>query len=496
MLLGVRPERKRLRSSISFTLSGTLHASALAWVMIGPVLTRAPANLYDQEIRPHQEKIIWYSLKDPLPDISPAERVLAKRPPRARTKSSQELVAGARELARAPQLIWTPAPAIDQQRVLPSPNLVVLGPPARPQSRAFAPPQESRSEPAPPVLASAPELTVATDNSRAALNALPPLQAARRTFIPPVEAAHAPVPEPASLPTAPAIRETASVTNPELLSMAKAVRPFRAPAADDPPAPPVPQPLTPPPAASTDKPPTPSLAIVSLFPSRSPEPVVPKQSQEAGFSAGPQPRLEGDTGAAPGQLSVPGLYARSSTADPARALLASLGPASRKDLTITAGASPAPHSQSPKETPQPGPLPSPPEGHFRDRLVYTIAIQMPNVTSYSGSWIVWFAERDPVTGEVAPNLKAPLPVRKVDPKYLPSAMEEKVEGRVRLAAVIRKDGHVDTVEVLRGVDMRLDRSAEEALAKWEFEPATRNGSPIEVDAVFEIPFRLAPKLPR
>ena len=36
--------------------------------------------------------------------------------------------------------------------------------------------------------------------------------------------------------------------------------------------------------------------------------------------------------------------------------------------------------------------------------------------------------------------------------------------------------------------------AMEALAKWRFEPATRDGAPVEVDAVFEIPFRLAPKL--
>jgi hypothetical protein len=34
----------------------------------------------------------------------------------------------------------------------------------------------------------------------------------------------------------------------------------------------------------------------------------------------------------------------------------------------------------------------------------------------------------------------------------------------------------------------------ESLAKWEFEPAVRDGEAVDVDAVFEIPFRLAPKL--
>ena len=47
--------------------------------------------------------------------------------------------------------------------------------------------------------------------------------------------------------------------------------------------------------------------------------------------------------------------------------------------------------------------------------------------------------------------------------------------------------------VVRHLDDRLDRSAVNALAQWEFEPARRNGQPIDVDAVFEIPFHLAPR---
>jgi len=31
------------------------------------------------------------------------------------------------------------------------------------------------------------------------------------------------------------------------------------------------------------------------------------------------------------------------------------------------------------------------------------------------------------------------------------------------------------------------------MTKWEFEPAARNGVPVDVDAVVEIPFRLAPR---
>jgi TonB family protein len=133
-----------------------------------------------------------------------------------------------------------------------------------------------------------------------------------------------------------------------------------------------------------------------------------------------------------------------------------------------------------------------PDARLRGRAVYTMSIQMPNVTSFSGSWLVWFAAREPAKGQPAP-VQAPTPVRKVDPKYIAAAAADRVEGKVRLAAVIRKDGHIDTVELLQHLDSRLDQSAQEALAKWEFEPAVRNGSPIDVDAVFEIPFHLAPR---
>ena len=84
-------------------------------------------------------------------------------------------------------------------------------------------------------------------------------------------------------------------------------------------------------------------------------------------------------------------------------------------------------------------------------------------------------------------------MRKVDPKYIAAAADERVEGTVRLFAVIRRDGHVDSVAVLRHLDDRLDLSAREALSKWTFEPALRDGTPVDVDAVFEIPFRLAPR---
>jgi TonB family protein len=134
-----------------------------------------------------------------------------------------------------------------------------------------------------------------------------------------------------------------------------------------------------------------------------------------------------------------------------------------------------------------------PDPRLEGRAVYAISIQMPNVTSFSGSWLVWFAERRPLTGAPPADMQSPVPLRKVDPKYYRDTVSDRVEGTVRLFAVIRKDGQVDAIEIIRGIDQRLDRSAAEALAKWQFQPAKRAGIPVDVDAVFEVPFRLAPR---
>jgi outer membrane biosynthesis protein TonB len=44
------------------------------------------------------------------------------------------------------------------------------------------------------------------------------------------------------------------------------------------------------------------------------------------------------------------------------------------------------------------------------------------------------------------------------------------------------------VRVLHGVDERLDHNARIALARWQFRPATRNGSAVDLEAVVQIPF--------
>ncbi len=131
-----------------------------------------------------------------------------------------------------------------------------------------------------------------------------------------------------------------------------------------------------------------------------------------------------------------------------------------------------------------------------------------SIPAAGGSWIIRFAalkpdstpsslaaraaaSGDPSSAAAASDLSAPSATRKVDPAYPLELMRQNVSGTVILYAVIHADGTVGSVRVLRSVDDRLDQFASQAIAKWQFQPATKNGSPVDVEATFWIPFRPA-----
>jgi len=129
---------------------------------------------------------------------------------------------------------------------------------------------------------------------------------------------------------------------------------------------------------------------------------------------------------------------------------------------------------------------------FSGKRYYSLILNMPNLASVTGSWVIRFAElKDrPEKGE----LTAPVALEKVDPAYPPDLIHDRVEGTVTLYAVIHSDGTVGSVRVLRGVDSRLDENARVALARWRFRPAQKNGAAVDLEAVVHIPFKLR-KLP-
>ncbi len=492
---GARP----MRSPWSFMGSIGVHAFILAWVALVPAIPRERyKSLYDREIQPFEKHIVWYKLSDRLPDVQPPPAAkFDARPLRARVKFEQNITAGERDTDRPPQLIFTPAPEIAPAKPLALPNIVAIAPERPPALPFRAPVLKTPEAAATPALPDAPRIAVAVPEVRP-----PDLPAQRivRPFTPPKNPK---LTLPTAAPALPAAPDVAAPTGslnaavslphqqPKFVPPARQAASALSGEADTI--------AVPPPAftANTSMATDTTLVIAGLNPTKSVEVPAPPGSVKSGFSGGPVPRPDGGNGNPSGSLlEIPSLTVKGGgKTPPAPVMVASVSPTSPEGLRAAMRAGrggPAPAGGEPSRGAAVR-VSSAPDPRLRGRQVYTMAIQIPNLTSYSGSWLVWFASREVDITNSAIDLKPPLPLHMVSARYIHTAEDDRVQGKVRLWGVIGKDGHVAEISLLQHLDDRLDQSAQEALAKWQFQPAERNGVAIDVDAVFEIPFNLAPK---
>jgi len=116
-----------------------------------------------------------------------------------------------------------------------------------------------------------------------------------------------------------------------------------------------------------------------------------------------------------------------------------------------------------------------------------MTLNLPNLNSAGGSWIVHFAELQKNKGP--DELSGPIARRTADPAYPLELMRRNIHGTVTLYALINSDGTVGSVRVLNGVNDQLDEAAKSALMKWQFLPAMKNGNAVALEAVVRVPFR-------
>jgi len=209
---------------------------------------------------------------------------------------------------------------------------------------------------------------------------------------------------------------------------------------------------------------------------------------------------ENETGTRKKNGNLPsGLYVgkTSNAASPVAGAAASNSTANSVNPNLIANARPP--RVPPRMQPEDSKLSEEERAVFADRKFYSLSLNMPNLNSAGGSWIVRFAALKPEAAAGHPSssdaspedLSAPTATRKVDPAYPQELMRQNVGGTVILYGIIHTDGTVGNVRVLRSVDQRIDQFASEAIAKWKFQPATKNGAPVDVEATFSIPFRPA-----
>jgi TonB family protein len=88
------------------------------------------------------------------------------------------------------------------------------------------------------------------------------------------------------------------------------------------------------------------------------------------------------------------------------------------------------------------------------------------------------------------GISPPRLLREVKPDYTEEARQRGVEGDVLLEIVVRRDGTVGEVKLLEGLGAGLDQRAVQAVRQWRFEPARRQGAPVDVMVEVAVEFKL------
>jgi TonB family protein len=85
----------------------------------------------------------------------------------------------------------------------------------------------------------------------------------------------------------------------------------------------------------------------------------------------------------------------------------------------------------------------------------------------------------------------PVPLNSVEAEFSDEARRAKYQGVVLVGLIVDAQGNPQNIHIVRALGMGLDEKAIEAVRKYKFRPAMKNGKPVAVDGVtVEVDFRL------
>ncbi len=90
---------------------------------------------------------------------------------------------------------------------------------------------------------------------------------------------------------------------------------------------------------------------------------------------------------------------------------------------------------------------------------------------------------------VSSGVQAAKVIRKVNPTYPPIARQARIQGVVRLEAIIAKDGSIQNLRVIQGHPL-LVQTALQAVRQWRYAPTLLNDQPVEVITYIDVIFKL------
>lgn len=418
----------------SFFVSLGVHGLAIAGLLTLASFPGVGPNrpIYNELIKPNEHKILFYDFRKKVPDVAPVKKVGATKEPRGAELSKQAIIATSKKPESKQVFISVPAPKFEVHEDLPAQLLIAKldtalpSLPEKPKPRNFVPPPASKHDPKLPIQTPVLEMPAPTLASAAA-----PLPA------------------------------------PEMVFSAGGSIPKNAP----------PSPVAQSGNAKVD------IAVASLHPSPDANTPLPNGERTASFSKAPTVGAAA-SGDANGSLTVPDLTVRAPKREPDP-------PPSipRREVLYAERMRGIPLSTlSVPLRPANRMIPPGVDARFRGRNVYIIVIPIEHMPAYSGDWIMWFSDRGSKPGET-PVVRAPVPFRKLEVVDQNPPSNQSGE-RIQIAAMLGKNGKLDGITFMTQGSPAITRAVLDDVSAWEFHPASRDGVPVDVDVVLEIPFRL------
>ena len=92
--------------------------------------------------------------------------------------------------------------------------------------------------------------------------------------------------------------------------------------------------------------------------------------------------------------------------------------------------------------------------------------------------------------KVGGGISAPEAISSPDPDYTEEARKAKKQGTCVLWLIVDSAGQPRDIKVVRGLGLGLDAKALEAVKQWRFQPALKDGKPVDVQISVEVEFHL------
>lgn len=92
--------------------------------------------------------------------------------------------------------------------------------------------------------------------------------------------------------------------------------------------------------------------------------------------------------------------------------------------------------------------------------------------------------------KVGGGISAPTAISAPDPDYTEEARRAKKQGTCVLWLIVDSAGHPRDIKVARGLGFGLDEKAIAAVKQWRFQPALKDGKPVDVQISVQVEFHL------